>query len=102
MTKQKDVVGMTREELDAYVTENAAADSLKNAQKPKAPLDAEVEALAHFMKLDDVQKQSFLSKALSADGNDVWKKGAGVGDGVAAKNAKKLHGKKAKKENPTV
>jgi hypothetical protein len=82
-------------DLNEYIT--PAAQTLTNAQKTQQKNDDEVELLARFMKLNNAQKArhvEFLQKSLSADGNDAWSKGAGVGDDVAAKNRQGL------KDNP--
>jgi hypothetical protein len=77
-----------------YLGETVASDTLKNAQKTKQPTTNAARALEMFMKLAPEEQEKhldFLQKALSDEGNDVWK----TAPDYAAQNRKGL------KDNPS-
>jgi hypothetical protein len=88
--------------LEEYLAEdNAAGASLKQAQQPKRPKNAEARALELFMRLvpEDQEKHlRFLEKALGGEDNDAWTD-AGVGGDVAAKNRLSLKDNPSKNKN---
>jgi hypothetical protein len=95
-----EVVGLSKSELDAYLAETAASDTLNNAQKTKAPRDAEARALALFQRLAPDEQEAhldYLEKTLENAANRD-----GIPDDYAEKNRASLKIAQRKKTSPRV
>jgi hypothetical protein len=65
-----EVVGLSKSELDAYLGETVASDTLKAKTETQPTTTAQAEALAAFMKLSPEDKNDFLQKALDDSAGD--------------------------------